>query len=348
MEGNDKFFRRTGAFFLSLLLCLLGFSGGGRVYAAEQIPCLSSPAKARCLIPGGKAVGIKLFAEGILVVDLDPGSPAAAVLKTGDFLIASDGEAIGSTEDFLEKVQSCGGKAMTLCVRRGEKEKTLTVTPAADEDGWHIGAYVRDSMAGIGTISYVDPVSGEFAALGHSINDVDTGLLMPLQSGGIMSAEVSQVQKGVCGSPGQLRGCFDKSCDLGTLTDNNDCGIFGCLTDKSLCSGEPLPVAARSEVCEGAAEILADVGKDGVQHYSVEISKIYPLSGKTRNMLITVTDERLLSLTGGIVQGMSGSPILQNGKLVGAVTHVLLDDPQQGYGIFIENMLSAGEMKRAA
>lgn len=348
MEKPGKLISRVGAFLLSLLLCLAGFSDGGKVYAAEAVPCLSPPTKAKTLIPVGKAVGIKLFAEGILVVDLDPGSPAAAFLKVGDFIISADGETISSTEKFQEKVQSCKGETMTLCIRRGEKEKTLTVTPVEESGIWRIGAYVRDSMAGIGTLSYVDPVTGEFAALGHSINDVDTGLLMPLQSGGIMAAAVSRVQKGLAGAPGQLKGRFDQSCDLGTLNDNNDCGIFGTLADDSLCCGKALEVAERHEVKEGPAEILAEVGEDGVQHYSVEISKIYPLSGKTRNMLITVTDERLISQTGGIVQGMSGSPIVQNGKLIGAVTHVLLENPQQGYGIFIENMLSAAEEKSAA
>ena len=328
------------AFLFSLLLCLVGFTDGSRLYAAAYSPCIA-PASDRALIPVGKAIGIKLFSDGILVVDLEEGSPAAALLKKGDFLLSVNGTPIRSTEHFQELLQTCRGEAVTLGIRRGEKQKTISITPVEESDGRHIGAYVRDSMAGIGTLSYIDPLTGEFAALGHSINDVDTGLVMTLSGGSITDATVTAVQKGVCGAPGQLKGSFDQSCELGTLRDNNDCGVFGTMENNTLSFGTAVPVADRSEVRKGPAEILSEIDENGVQAYSVEISDIYPLSGKTRNLLITVTDKRLLEKTGGIVQGMSGSPILQDGKLIGAVTHVLVNDASKGYGIFIENMLSA-------
>lgn len=297
----------------------------------------------------GNAVGIRLFSDGILVVGTDESSPAAACLKTGDFILTVNGASLSSTEDFQARLQACGTNAVSLGIRRNGHRRTVSLCPVAENGVLRIGAYVRDSMAGIGTLTFVDPESGDFAALGHSINDVDTGLLLPLESGGLMTATVSAVQKGGRGSPGQLKGCFDQSRDIGVLRQNDECGIFGTMTDFRLSADEALPVAAKGEVREGAAEILCEVGDDGVQRYAVEISKIYALSGKTRNMLITVTDPALLARTGGIVQGMSGSPILQDGKIVGAVTHVLLEEPKRGYAIFAENMLAAsGEKKKAA
>ena len=194
-------------------------------------------------------------------------------------------------------------------------------------------------MAGIGTVTYYDPDNQVFAALGHGINDIDTGLLVPIRSGGILSSSVSAVIKGQKSQPGQLHGTFDLTHDIGTLYANSDCGVLG-YAQPEVFSGEAVPVAKRSAVRTGAAVIRCNVDGEQVESYSVEILRIYPeLGDHTRNLLLQVNDKRLLEQTGGIVQGMSGSPILQDGKLVGAVTHVLLNDPTRGYGIFVENML---------
>ncbi|MEG2120141.1 MAG: SpoIVB peptidase S55 domain-containing protein, partial [Pseudoflavonifractor sp.] len=190
------------------------------------------------------------------------------------------------------------------------------------------------------------PDSGMFGALGHGISDVDTQKLMPLQSGAIMPSTVTDVKKGVAGAPGELHGKFGVKTDLGALLANTDSGVFGLLPDASTFRlGAPIPVATRQEVTVGKATILSNVFGDTVEEYQVEISKVYPASSSdTRDLMVQVTDPRLLSLTGGIVQGMSGSPILQNGRLVGAVTHVLVNDPTCGYGILAERMLTrAGE-----
>ena len=218
----------------------------------------------------------------------------------------------------------------------------MQAEPVLCGDGvWRLGAWIRDSMAGIGTMTYYDPASGTYGALGHGITDVDTALLMPLYAGSITEATVKAVKRGERGSPGELKGDFSGSRDLGTVASNTEGGIFGSMEPCALTAGEPVPVAQADEVKTGPATILSNISGDETQEYAVEIVKIYPQSQATRNLLIRVTDSALLEKTGGIVQGMSGSPILQNGRLVGAVTHVLLNDPTEGYGILMENMLKA-------
>ena len=183
--------------------------------------------------------------------------------------------------------------------------------------------------------------TGQYGALGHGITDVDTAQLMPLSSGSIMETTVKAVKKGVKGDPGELKGDFSVQRDVGTVTVNSDGGIFGTVADADfLTGGTPVPVASPSQVKTGRATILATVHGDDTAEYTVDIVRVYGDGASTRNMLLHITDQRLLDATGGIVQGMSGSPILQNGRIVGAVTHVLLNDPTRGYGIFLENMLS--------
>ena len=226
----------------------------------------------------------------------------------------------------------------------GSRTIELSAEPEKDENGeYRLGAWVRDSMAGIGTMTFYDPQSGTFGALGHGVTDVDTGQLLPLDHGSIMDASVKAVKKGERASPGELKGDFDLTRDSGTLYANTECGIFGKLSaeDAAKITGAALPIAKKDEIKTGRAAILATVSGNETREYDIEIEKIYSPSGSTRNLLLRVTDEELLAQTGGVVQGMSGSAILQDGKIIGAVTHVLLDDPSRGYGIFIENMLSA-------
>ena len=232
---------------------------------------------------------------------------------------------------------------MSIRAIRGEKEVQFTAqaVKCSADGSYKLGAWIRDSMAGIGTMTFYDPATGQFGALGHGINDVDTSLLMPLESGSIMYASVADVKKGVPGTPGELHGTFQLDHDMGELYANTAGGVFGTLTDESLVKGmDAMPVALRSEVKTGAATILSNITGDSVEEYAVEITRIYPSgSNDTRDLMVKVTDPKLLAATGGIVQGMSGSPIIQNGKLVGAVTHVLVNDPTSGYGILAEHML---------
>ncbi|MGM9662962.1 MAG: SpoIVB peptidase [Oscillospiraceae bacterium] len=354
MEKTGNHWKRRTALALSLLLCLFGLSETNRSYAVPAAACLSlyPAAGQRYLVPVGKAVGVKLFAEGVMVVGLAEGleggaSPASLCgLTEGDRILAIDGEEIRSTEQVQSLLRQCGGKALTLSVSRDGEERELTLRPEPSGESYRMGAWIRDSMAGIGTMTYYDPESGTFGALGHSINDVDTGLVMPLAEGAVMSAAVTAVRKGGPGEAGELKGEFDLTEDLGQLYDNNECGVFGTMEDCDFVSGEAVPVAHPSQVHTGEATLLTDISGSEAKAYDIEITKLYPFSGNTRNMLVTITDEELLEATGGIVQGMSGSPILQDGRLVGAVTHVLLDDSTKGYAIFIDNMLSAAESGR--
>ncbi len=295
------------------------------------------------MIPLGKAVGIKLFADGVLVVGLAEGaSPARACgLREGDIITALDGQRIDSTEQVQSLLSAAAGEEMTLAVRRGSAALSLTAAAVQTDGGtWQLGAWIRDSMAGIGTLTYYDPATGQYGALGHGITDVDTAQLMPLASGSIMETTVKAVKKGVKGDPGELKGDFSVQRDVGTVTVNSDGGIFGTVADEGFLSGgKAVPVASARQITTGAATILATVSGTDTEAYTAEIVRLYGADEPTRNLLLRITDPRLLSATGGIVQGMSGSPILQNGRIVGAVTHVLLNDPTQGYGIFIENML---------
>ena len=333
---------------LLLVLTAAGSVPDGGWDRTEAVCCAA--AGERYLVPVGQTVGIKLFARGVMVVGLSEVntqdgtcSPAQACgLKTGDIITHINSQEVDTIEQVQEAVQSSGGE-LEICATRSGRRMTMTAqaTPCLADGSYKLGAWIRDSMAGIGTITFYDPATGAFAALGHGINDVDTGLLMPLSSGAIMPSSVSGVVAGEKGSPGALHGSFDLTRDLGALTANTDRGIFGTLAEDCF-GGEVIPVARRSEVQTGAATILANVSGETVEEYAVEILRVYPASAAAgQSLMLRVTDERLLAATGGIVQGMSGSPIIQNGKLVGAVTHVLVNDPARGDGSFIEDMLEA-------
>lgn len=323
--------------------------------AEESIPASAQVKGTRMVIPMGRAVGIKMFSDGVMVVGLAevPSSVGAAApakncgLRQGDIITHINNTHVDTIEQVQTVLQDLEGEKMSIRAMRGEKQVQLTAQAVECADGsYRLGAWIRDSMAGIGTMTFYEPASGLFGALGHSINDVDTSLLMPLESGAIMFASVSDVKKGEVGEPGELHGAFKVNQDLGELDSNTASGIFGTLSDLSMADGlSPVPVALRKEITVGPATILSNISGDTVEEYQVEIVRIFPAgSHDTRDLMVKVTDARLLEQTGGIVQGMSGSPILQNGKLVGAVTHVLVNDPTKGYGILAENMLSAAAM----
>ncbi len=305
-----------------------------------------------CVIPLGRTVGIKLFSDGVLVVGLTDIQAEAGVispardmgLKAGDVITHINDRDVDTIEQVQSVIQSLAGHTMSLRVTRGDKQLQLSGAAACSRQGrYQLGAWIRDSMAGIGTMTFYDPRSDTFAALGHGINDVDTAQLMTMESGSIMHSTVTDVKKGLSGAPGELHGSFDLEKDMGQLYANTRAGIFGTLGDESILgAAQPIEIAHRSQVKTGKATILSNIAGDRVEEYEVEIIHVYPnVEGELRNLMIKVTDPELLEQTGGIVQGMSGSPIIQEGKLVGAVTHVLVNDPTRGYGIFIENMLDA-------
>ena len=300
------------------------------------------------LIPGGMAFGVKLSTRGVLVIGFsrvktEEGSVSPAEkagISVGDIIYEIDGKQVNTADSVISVIEKCGGKPLELSVLRGSRREKLTLIPAlsAPERLYKAGIRIRDGSAGIGTVTFIDPSSGVFAGLGHGICDADVGTLMPLLNGSVYGVTVSGVKKGRSGAPGELRGYFTTD-PLGSLTGNTDTGVYGDSRFYSADSAPSLPVASRDEVRPGEAYILCTPEGNTVEKYSVEILRISDKKTLSKNFVLEVTDPALLQKTGGIVQGMSGSPVIQNGKLVGAVTHVMINDPKQGYGIFIENML---------
>ncbi len=307
----------------------------------------------------GSLFGIKLYTEGVLIVDIDkvttkdgrvsPGKDAG--LKVGDCILSAAGKAICTNDELREIIASSGGKKIALKARRGEQVLSLTLCPAKATSGvWRGGIWVRDSTAGIGTLTCFDPQSGIFAGLGHGIYDVDTGTLMQVANGEICKAALTGVEKGKDGAPGQLEGVFTDGEPHGELLCNTEVGVYGVLDtgESRSVQGLQMPIALRQEVQTGKAYLYCSLDGESAEQYEVWIERVDLTEGKkTKNLVIRVTDQRLLEKTGGIVQGMSGTPILQNGKLVGAVTHVFVNDAVKGYGIFAENMLEQMNLLRA-
>ncbi len=293
------------------------------------------------LVVLGTPFGVKLYTKGVIVVDAEEGSTGIeAGIRVGDVILSYNNTEVRSNEELREQVQLSQGQKQQVRILRNQRSQTLWVTPTETEEGYSIGLWVRDSTAGLGTLTYYDPESEIIAGLGHSISDVDTGLTMPVESGTLVTAHISGIKEGEAGAPGELLG-YLKDETLGTVLENTNAGIFGHCTASF--SGVSYPIALKEEIQLGEARILCTLSGGTAKAYTVEITRINNNLEEYRNLCITVTDPELLELTGGIVQGMSGSPILQNGKLIGAVTHVLIKDPTKGYGIFIENMLSAAE-----
>lgn len=293
------------------------------------------------LAPGGQVIGLELQEGSVTVAAFDDvlgeGCRAAGI-AVGDEIKRIDHTNITSSEDVRWALEHSDGTVEIELVRSG-KHHTVTVSPQITADGPRLGVYLRQGVTGIGTVTWYEPESGRFGTLGHGVNS-GKGTLLNMIRGNAYGAKVTSVRKGRSGEPGQLLGSIESRTPIGELTANTAHGVFG-VTGKNR-KTELLPVADAHEIHTGEAVIRSTVSGDQVREYSVEILKIYPKTKNNgRNLLIKVTDEQLLDATGGIVQGMSGSPLVQDGKLIGAVTHVLVNDPTMGYGIFIENMLEA-------
>ena len=302
------------------------------------------------VLPGGTPFGIKIFTQGVMIVgmtDVDTenglANPAEmAGLRLGDVVLKIGEEQVNSNEEIAARIEKSAGKELDFTVRRGEDIFTASFVPlkSQSEDKYKAGIWVRDSSAGIGTMTFYEPRRGIYGGLGHAICDVDTGEILPLMSGEIVSAQIGGVTQGENGAPGELHGRFIEGGRLGSLLLNCETGVYG---EMEYCpdysEDDLLPIAMKQEVVEGGAQIISTIDTDTPEYYDCEIEKIfYDEEKPTQNMVINITDPELLGKTGGIVQGMSGSPIIQNGKLVGAVTHVYVNDPTRGYGIFAENM----------
>lgn len=300
------------------------------------------------VVPLGQAFGIKLFTDGVIVASLSDIYTASGVccpaaeagLKPGDYLLEANGMEIQSNQALARYIGKSQGEPVVFRVRRGDEDFEACVTPVFGEGSFKTGMWVRDSAAGVGTLSFYDPKTGGFGGLGHGICDADAGNVMSLKSGEPAAITLCGIIRGLPDRPGQLRGYFASDEALGSLWDNNETGVYGTLDQPP--QGEPVLVMEKETVRSGPVKILASIDPSGPKLYDGEIRRVNGGDQPTKNLVLKVTDARLLEMTGGIVQGMSGAPILQDGKLCGAVTHVFTDDPTMGYGIFAETMVEQG------
>lgn len=304
------------------------------------------------LAPSGLPIGIYLKTDGVLVLGTGPVlcvdglnyEPAVHILKSGDYIKEAGGKQIHNKDELIKAVNESGGKDIILRVRRGNELISVTVKPVrTPSKEYKIGAWVRDDTQGIGTMTFTDS-QGNFGALGHGITDVDTGVLMNTKKGFIYPASILSIVKGENGKPGEIIGSIDRSDSekLGVIRRNTNQGIFGQL-EKKIDKSKFLNIGLKQEVKKGKAYIYCKV-TDKIEKYEIEIEKVDCSNRKiTKGLVLKITDPRLLRETNGIIQGMSGSPIIQNGKLIGAVTHVFIEDSTKGYGTFIENMLRQSE-----
>lgn len=338
MNKNKKWKNMIGGILSTIFVIMPSF-----VFAEEM------------LVPVGQTVGVTMNMKGVTVVDIadvDEGdgrfvSPAGnAGIRVGDVIESVDGKSVTSAKDFDEMVSNAKDE-LTLVAHRDGKKKTFSVKPirSSQDKKFQLGIWVKDTVSGIGTVTYLNPKNGEFGGLGHGIAENKNGEVVNISQGEIVDARIVSVQKSGKGQPGELVGVFsDQDKVLGYINENTEVGIKGVVIDGELKKAlDAIPVAKREEVKIGTAEMLSNIEDGKIERFQVEIQKINRDSKNPKGMVVKITDKKLLEKTGGIVQGMSGSPILQNGKLVGAVTHVFVNDPTRGYGIFIENMLAESE-----
>jgi len=316
------------------------------------------------VIASGAPIGIKLKTDGIIIINvsgvvLRDGTKVVpadeAGLIAGDVLKKAGGKDLNSISDLIDVIKKSGGKPIELTYSRQNTEYKTSITPvkSGEDDEYRLGIWVRDSSAGIGTLTFIDPESRIYGALGHGINDVDTGSLLQVGSGSLLESTIQGIKKGMKGSPGELEGDFlNNPKVLGDIKLNCDFGIFSKIDDDKIDKfnrnwGRIIEIGPHSTVKVGKATILACIDRDIVEEFEIEIQRISRADlSSTKNMVLRITDQRLLESTGGIVQGMSGSPIIQDGRLIGAVTHVFINDPMRGYGVFIESMLEKSNMLR--
>lgn len=311
--------------------------------------------ESQSLLVGGQSIGVTLYTRGALVVGTaeitdengDLHNPAQeAGLLPGDVIISAEGMTIEDSEHLSQIISNSKSESIPLTVERNGETLEITITPVKDmlDDTMRLGIWVRDSTAGVGTLSFCDPTTMKFGALGHAITDLDTGTTLMVKDGEIMHSRILDVTKGERGQPGELKGTFlDNQEVMGSISKNTQFGLYGTCYDlpENPIYPDPLPIGVQSMVTTGPATILTTLDDEGIKEYDCEIVEVNRQSKPTaKGMVVKITDKDLLERTGGIVQGMSGSPIIQNGRIVGAITHVFINDPTRGYGIFIEWMLS--------
>lgn len=307
----------------------------------------------KVVIPGGETIGLKLYTNGVLVVgmseiegiDNEKYKPYEnSGIEEGDMIVKIDNKAITCTADLIEEVNNSFGHNLEISyIREGNIYNTNIIPTQTDSNEYKLGLWVRDAAAGVGTVTFYEPETGMFAALGHGILDVDTEKIINISSGEVVTSNIISITKGQKGKPGEIRGSIENGKTIGTVYNNTEFGIFGKLNNTSMNminNAKELQILPRTEVETGKAKIICTIENNKQEEYDIEIEKIYKNNNEdNKSMIIKVTDERLIEKTGGIIQGMSGSPIIQNGKFVGAVTHVMVNDPTVGYGVFADMMI---------
>lgn len=305
------------------------------------------------VVPMGNLIGAKLYTSGVLVVgmseiqgdDQQKHKPyEESGIEEGDMIVEMDSKKIANTDELVETVNSSKGKVIQIKYVRNDEIITTSIQPIKSEDNeYKLGLWVRDAAAGVGTLTFYEPSTGKFAALGHGIVDVDTGDIINIANGELVTSNLVAIKKGEKGTPGEIKGSIDSGVTIGNISKNTNFGVFGLVSNKNnlnLNGAKEYEVALRSEIQTGEAEIICELENGKKEQYKIEISKIYTSNNyDNKSMMIKITDERLLQKTGGIIQGMSGSPIIQNGKFVGAITNVLVLDPTTGYAIFADLMV---------
>lgn len=347
---------RKGGLILAGLLITIIIAGQFSAVPGENAASVDVVSE-RVLIAGGHSIGVQMDVRGVLVVGLEeitgsdgkivnPGLEAG--LQIGDMILAINGTKVYKAKEVEELVNEIRD-TVKLKVQRKSRTFTVQLTPVESrKDGvYKMGIWIKDRTAGIGTLTYYDPVNQTFGALGHAITDPETGAVLTVNDGKLLRAKVQNIKEGKSGEPGEIQGVFyETDSPLGDLMLNSELGLFGETYHpiENPVYSKPVVAASKDQIETGKAYILTTLENNKIERYEIEIQRVYKRSrDSNKNMVIRVTDERLLKASGGIVQGMSGSPIIQDGKLVGAVTHVLVNDPTRGYGIFIENMLDAAE-----
>ena len=300
------------------------------------------------VVPVGKAIGMKLYTEGVLVVgmsEINGKKPYEnSGIQEGDTIIEINNKQIENTNDLIETVNGSNGKTLEVKYKRNTQIITTSIEPAkVDDKEYKLGLWVRDAAAGVGTMTFYDPESKMFAALGHGITDIDTSELITIANGELTTTNIISIIKGQRGKPGEIRGTIENSQNLGNIYKNTSFGVYGKLKNTNnieVTSRQEMNIALRNEIKTGKAEILCELENGKTEKYEIEIKKLYLNNNENnKSMVIKITDEKLINKSGGIIQGMSGAPIIQNGKFVGAVTHVLVNDPTVGYGVFADIMI---------
>lgn len=304
------------------------------------------------VVPLGNAIGMKLYTKGVLVVGMsqietdknEKKKPYEnSGIEQGDTILEINNNIVGNTEELIKEVENSKGNTINIKYLRDDKTMQTDITPVKSKNTYKIGLWVRDAAAGVGTLTFYEPSTNLFMALGHGISDIDTEEIVNIANGELVTANIVSITKGRKGYPGEIRGTIDEGKTIGTIYKNTNFGVYGMVKNKNYLEADltqEMEVAPRNEIKEGKAQIICQLENSAKKKYDIEIEKAYINNNQNnKSMLIKITDKELLEKTGGIIQGMSGAPIIQEGKFVGAVTNVLVNDPTQGYGVFADIMI---------